>query len=67
LFSEKLAVLIWQFEDLGFDGNQVDRINLLFYKNCIQMPLKIFFIQSGNLEIKPVMMGMVLNRKPYLF
>lgn len=36
LFSEKLAQLIWQFEDLGFfDGKQVDRINQLFYRNAI--------------------------------
>lgn len=41
LFSEKLAQLIWQFEDLGFfDGNQVDRINQLFYKNAIPEVVK---------------------------
>lgn len=52
LFSEKLAVLIWQFEDLGFfDGNQVDRINQLFYKNCIPDVIKDIFHairKSGN-------------------
>ena len=41
LFSEKMAILIWQFEDLGFfDGNQVERINQLFYKNCIPDVIK---------------------------
>lgn len=36
LFSEKLVSLIWEFENLeDFNGNQVDRINQLFYKNCI--------------------------------
>jgi type I restriction enzyme R subunit len=36
LFAEKLTILIWQFEDLGFfDGNQVDRINQLYYRNYI--------------------------------
>ena len=36
LFSEKLTMLIWQFEDLGFfEGNQLERINQLYYKNCI--------------------------------
>lgn len=52
LFSEKLAVLIWQFEDLGFfEGNQVDRINQLFYKNCIPDVIKDIFHairKSGN-------------------
>jgi type I restriction enzyme R subunit len=41
LFSEKMTILIWQFEDLGFfDGNQVERINQLFYKNCIPDVIK---------------------------
>ncbi|MCC9073570.1 type I restriction-modification system endonuclease [Flavobacterium sp. F-65] len=41
LFSEKMTILIWQFEDLAFfDGNQVDRINQLFYKNCIPEVIK---------------------------
>lgn len=36
LFSEKLTGIIWQFEKLdAFDGNQVERINQLFYRNCI--------------------------------
>lgn len=52
LFSEKLAQLIWQFEDLApFDGNQVERINQLFYKNCIPDIVKDIFHairKSGN-------------------
>ena len=52
LFSEKLAVLIWEFENLGFfEGNQVDRINQLFYKNCIPDVIKDIFHairKSGN-------------------
>jgi type I restriction enzyme R subunit len=41
LFSEKLTFLIWQFEELGFfEGNQVERINQLFYKNCIPDAVK---------------------------
>jgi type I restriction enzyme R subunit len=41
LFSEKMSLLIWQFEDLGFfDGNQVERINQLFYKNYIPDVIK---------------------------
>ena len=41
LFSEKMAILIWKFEDLSFfDGNQVERINQLFYKNCIPDVIK---------------------------
>lgn len=36
LFSEKIALLIWDFEDLeDFNGNLAERINQLFYKNCI--------------------------------
>ncbi len=36
LLTEKLTILIWQFEDLEFfDGNQVDRINQLYSQNCI--------------------------------
>lgn len=36
LFSEKTAFLIWEFEKLeDFKGVQVERINQLFYKNCI--------------------------------
>lgn len=52
LFAEKLAVLIWQFEELEFfDGKQVDRINQLFYKNCIPEIVKDIFHtirKSGN-------------------
>ena len=52
LFSEKMAILIWQFEDLGFfDGNQVERINQLFYKNYIPDVVKDLFHtvrKSGN-------------------
>ncbi len=52
LFSEKLAALIWQFEDRGFfSGNQVDRVNQLFYKNIIPEPIKDLFHairKSGN-------------------
>lgn len=34
LFSEKMSILIWQFENLGyFDGNQGERINQLFYSS----------------------------------
>ena len=41
LFSEKMTILIWKFEDLGiFDGNQVDRINQLYYKNSIPEVVK---------------------------
>nr|WP_315176345.1 type I restriction-modification system endonuclease [uncultured Flavobacterium sp.] len=41
LFSEKMTILIWKFEDLGiFDGNQVDRINQLYYKNLIPEVVK---------------------------
>jgi type I restriction enzyme R subunit len=52
LFSEKLAVLIWKFEYLGsFDGVQVERINQLFFKNCIPDVVKDIFHairKSGN-------------------
>lgn len=52
LFSEKLAQLIWQFEDLDdFQGNQVDRINHLFYENAIPDVVKDIFHtirKSGN-------------------
>ncbi len=52
LFSEKLAQLIWNFEELGsFDGNQVERINQLFFRNCIPDIVKDFFHtirKSGN-------------------
>lgn len=41
LFSEKLSILIWEFENLGeFEGNQVSRIQQLFYKNVIPEPIK---------------------------
>src|SRR4051812_9860763 len=41
LFSEKIAILIWQFESLDyFDGNQVERINQLFYGNYIPEVIK---------------------------
>ena len=44
LFSEKLAQLIWNFEELGdFEGNQVDRINQLYFRNCIPDIVKDFF------------------------
>lgn len=52
LFAEKLAILIWHFEELDFfDGKQVDRINQLFYKNCIPEIVKDIFHtirKSGN-------------------
>jgi type I restriction enzyme R subunit len=52
LFSEKLAQLIWEFEDLDvFQGNQVERINQLFYKNAIPDVVKDTFHtirKSGN-------------------
>ncbi|MCG9792796.1 type I restriction-modification system endonuclease [Flavobacterium algicola] len=52
LFSEKLAQLIWQFEDLApFEGNQVERINQLFYKSCIPDVVRDIFHairKSGN-------------------
>lgn len=52
LFSEKLAILLWKFEDLEiFEGNQVDRINQLYYKNCIPDVIKDIFHairKSGN-------------------
>lgn len=52
LFSEKLAILIWEFEELDFfDGKQVDRINQLYYKNCIPEIIKDIFHtirKSGN-------------------
>jgi type I restriction enzyme R subunit len=36
LFSEKLAQLIWKFENLdSFEVNQLERINQLYFKNCI--------------------------------
>ncbi|WP_079242483.1 type I restriction-modification system endonuclease [Chryseobacterium indologenes] len=36
LFSEKLSQLIWDFENLGsFEGNQLYRINQLFYLDII--------------------------------
>ena len=41
LFSEKLATLIWEFENLdGFEGTQVERINHLFYRNYIPEIIK---------------------------
>lgn len=41
LFGEKMAILIWKFEDLSFfDGNQVERVNQLFYNNCIPDVIK---------------------------
>ena len=52
LFGEKLTLLLWDFEDLGyFDGNQSERINQLFYKNCIPEVVKDFLHtvrKSGN-------------------
>lgn len=52
LFSEKMSILIWQFEDLGFfDGNQAERINQLYFKNCIPEVVKDLFHtvrKSGN-------------------
>ncbi len=36
LLSEKISLLIWEFEDMGeLQGKQVDRINQLYYKNVI--------------------------------
>ena len=36
LFSEKITILIWEFENLeDFNGNLAERINQLYYKNCI--------------------------------
>lgn len=36
LFSEKLTQIIWKFEELGaFSGTQIERIDQLFYRNCI--------------------------------
>lgn len=52
LFSEKMAILIWQFEGLGlFEGSQVERISQLFYSNCIPEVVKDIFHsirKSGN-------------------
>lgn len=52
LFSEKVAQLIWEFEKLDlFDGNQVDRINQLYYKNYIPEVIRDIFHairKSGN-------------------
>ena len=52
LFSEKLTQLVWKFENFGaFEGNQVDRINQLFYRNCIPEIVKDFLHtirKSGN-------------------
>ncbi|OAB81850.1 type I restriction-modification system endonuclease [Cochleicola gelatinilyticus] len=36
LFSEKLTILLWDFEEMGdFQGTQVDRINKLYYSNIL--------------------------------
>lgn len=36
LFSEKLTILVWDFEKMGdFNGRQLDRINRLHYSNII--------------------------------
>lgn len=52
LFSEKLAQLIWKFEELNhFNGTQVDRIEQLFFRNCIPDIIKDIFHtirKSGN-------------------
>lgn len=41
LFSEKIGLLIWQFEDLdAFDGTQVDRINQLYFRNILPEIIK---------------------------
>ncbi|WP_111709135.1 type I restriction-modification system endonuclease [Lutibacter citreus] len=52
LLSEKLSLLIWKFEDLDFfDGNQIERINQLSYRNCIPEIIKdILHVirKSGN-------------------
>lgn len=41
LFAEKVTVLIWQFEDLEFfDGNQVERIRQLSFKDCFPDVIK---------------------------
>lgn len=52
LLSEKLSLLIWQFENLEvFDGTQVERVNQLFYQNYIPEIIKDIFHtirKSGN-------------------
>jgi type I restriction enzyme, R subunit len=52
LLSEKLSLLIWQFENLeDFDGTQVERVNQLFYQNYIPEIIKDIFHtirKSGN-------------------
>jgi type I restriction enzyme R subunit len=52
LFSEKLAQLLWKFEDLGiFNGSQIDRIDQLYFRNCIPEIIKDIFHtirKSGN-------------------
>lgn len=53
LFAEKLSQLIWNFENLEqFDGNQVERINQLAYRNCVPSSIKDLLHavrKSGNL------------------
>ncbi|SFC39230.1 type I restriction enzyme, R subunit [Zunongwangia mangrovi] len=52
LFSEKLASLIWEFEDLNeFQGTQAERIQQLYYRNIIPDVVKDLLHQvrlSGN-------------------
>ena len=52
LFSEKLAKLIWKFEDLPpFNGTQVERIEQLLFRNYIPDIVKVIFHsirKSGN-------------------
>jgi type I restriction enzyme R subunit len=41
LFSEKLSILIWDFEQMGdLQGTQVERINQLYYKNILPEIIK---------------------------
>lgn len=41
LFSEKISLLIWEFEDLDtFGGSQLDRINQLYYKSILPEIIK---------------------------
>lgn len=41
LFAEKITQLTWEFEKFeSFQGNQVERINQLFYRNCYPEVIK---------------------------
>lgn len=52
LFSEKLSILIWDFEQMGdLQGTQVERINQLYYKNILPEIIKGFLhtiCKTGN-------------------